>query len=101
MLFAWINFIGQRQSCRQQQYNKEDIIIRRGFPLIILGAEDQISEITILKIVLHFPVARCLNHSRKEIYASDLLSRGDNSVLFIPPQSTPKLIPCSNDANYI
>ena len=62
-----------------------DIAVRRGFSLIGLGVEDQISEIMILKFILHIPVARCLNHSRKENFCFILLVYDlgiDNSVLF-------------------
>ena len=44
----------------------EDVAVRRGFSIIGSGVEDQISDITILNFLLHIPVARCLNHSRKE-----------------------------------
>ena len=47
-----------------------DIAVRLGFSLSGSVVEDQISEITILKFLIHVPAARCLNHSREKNYAS-------------------------------
>ena len=46
--------------------NKGDTAERRGVSLTGSSVEDQISEIIIFKFLLHIPVARCLNHSRKK-----------------------------------
>ena len=45
---------------------KGNIAVRWVFSLIGSGVEEQISEITIFKYLLHIPVARCLIHSRRE-----------------------------------
>ena len=64
---------------------KGDIAVRRGFSLIGSGVEDQISEITLFKFLLHIPVTRCLNHSRKENFCFWLIIV-DNCPVYPTPK---------------
>ena len=77
---------------------EEDIAVRQGFSLIGSGVEDQISEITIFKFLLHIPGALCLNHFKQKGKFM-LLSYDYGEIIqsssLTPPQKLLNLMPCS------
>ena len=90
-----LKFIVNSNLVKYTAKDKGDIAVRRGFSLLGSGVEDQISEITTYKFLLHIPVAE-RNPSRKENLCFWHYN-GETVQSCLSHPKTPKLIPCWKD----